>query len=82
MAAGFGSLADRWVWSVAGLGSSEDRWPWAAAGLGLSSEDRWVAAEWPEGKRVAVGVGWPDDPEKLAASVLGSSPEDDYWVVV
>jgi hypothetical protein len=57
VAAGFGSLADRWVWSVAGLGSSEDRRLWSAAGLGLSSEDRWVAAEWPEGKRVAVGVG-------------------------
>jgi hypothetical protein len=77
---------------AAGLGSSEDRWawPWAAvaAGLGLSWENRWVAAAvWPEGKRVAVGVGvgvgWPDDPEKLAASVLVSWPEPESdWVVV
>ena len=81
------SLEDRRAWSPAGLGSSEDRWEWAAvaAGLGSSSENRWVAAVWPEGKRVAVGVGvgWPDDPEKLAASVLVSWPEPEGdWVVV
>ena len=81
-AVGLDSLEDSWAWAAAGLGSSEDRWAWAAADLGLSSEDRWVAAEWPEGKRVAVGVGWPDDPDKLAASVLVSWPEGHYCVVV